>query len=291
MTKGFVETSQFSSLKKRALIYLKAGFAVHFCGPAGTGKTSLALHVAESIGRPYLLLHGNEEYKPSNLVGGYLGLRHKKVLDNYIHSVWKTEENVDSIWYDGRLAEACRYGYTLVYDEFTRSRPETNNVLLSVLQESILELSSYQKGESQLNVHPDFALILTSNPAEYAGVHELQDALRDRIITINIPDVETNSEIAIVSASTNLFPNEAEVIVKLVRHLRENGTEASSIRASIMIAKVYAAQRTQSLGNDELFKSVVKDILGQELCLLDQRKDVDDQIHSALVKLETLADS
>ena len=54
----FVLTPHIRALADRALSYLDVGYAVHFAGPAGTGKTTLALHVAAQIGRPVVLIHG-----------------------------------------------------------------------------------------------------------------------------------------------------------------------------------------------------------------------------------------
>ncbi|MBU4512830.1 AAA family ATPase, partial [Patescibacteria group bacterium] len=65
----FVETPYIKRLARRALSYLKVGIPVHFRGPTGTGKTTLALHVASKIGRPAVLLHGDDEYKTSDLIG------------------------------------------------------------------------------------------------------------------------------------------------------------------------------------------------------------------------------
>jgi MoxR-like ATPase len=50
--------------------------------------------------------------------------------------------------------------------------------LLSVLEEKILYLPYVAKGNNEQEVHPDFRVIFTSNPEEYAGVHKSQDALR-----------------------------------------------------------------------------------------------------------------
>jgi len=36
-------------ITNRALAYLHVGYPVHFAGPAGTGKTTLAFHVAAKI--------------------------------------------------------------------------------------------------------------------------------------------------------------------------------------------------------------------------------------------------
>ena len=125
-----------------------------------------------------MLLVGDDEFGSSDLVGSQAGFRHRRVVDNFIASVRKTEDDVTPRWVDNRLTIAAREGMTLVYDEFTRSRPEANNALLSVLEERVLVLPSRRgSGTDFLRVHPDFVAIFTSNPAEYAGVHQAQDAL------------------------------------------------------------------------------------------------------------------
>ena len=42
----FVLTAQLEELVERALGYLTAGYPINLAGPAGTGKTTLALHLA-----------------------------------------------------------------------------------------------------------------------------------------------------------------------------------------------------------------------------------------------------
>ena len=174
-------------------------------GPAGTGKTTLALHVASKRGRPVVLIHGDDEYASSDLVGKDSGYRKSKLVDNYIHSVVRTEESLNRIWEDQRLTTACIKGYTLIYDEFNRSRPEANNVLLSVLEGKILNLPNLRRsGEGNLHVHEEFRAILTSNPEEYAGVHKTQDALLDRLITMNLGHLDRETEVAIAMAKSGL---------------------------------------------------------------------------------------
>ena len=136
----FVETKAVKEIVSRALAYIKAGFPIHFRGPTGTGKTSLAMHIADKIGRPVVMIYGDEDLTSSDLVGGENGYSRKKYVDQYISRVYKLEENIQRVWVDNRLTVSCKLGLTLIYDEFTRSRPETNNVLLSILQEKMMTL-------------------------------------------------------------------------------------------------------------------------------------------------------
>jgi len=127
----FVNTPYIERITRRALRYLQSGFAVHLRGPSGTGKTTLAMHLASLLGRPIMLIYGDDRFDSSDLIGGRTGFTHRRVVDNFIHSVVKTEEDVQQRWVDARLTLACREGFTLIYDEFNRSRPEANNALLS----------------------------------------------------------------------------------------------------------------------------------------------------------------
>jgi len=193
---SFISSPYIEQLTERVMAYIEAGYAIHFSGSAGTGKTTLAFHIAAKLGRPISLIHGDDEFSSSDLVGRDSGYRKHKLIDNYIHSVLKTEEEMNSLWVDNRLTTACQNGYTLIYDEFNRSRPEANNALLSVLSEKILNLPKLRRtGEGYLSVHQGFRAIFTSNPDEYAGVHKTQDALMDRLVTINLEHYARETEI------------------------------------------------------------------------------------------------
>jgi len=263
---NFVETSFVQSIVDRALTYIAAGFPIHFRGASGTGKTTVALHVASKLGRPVVMLHGDEEFSTSDLVGGEYGYRMRKVIDNFIHSVLKTEEDMSRKWVDNRLTVACKYGFTLIYDEFTRSRPEANNVLLSVLQEKMLDLPGAKEREGYLRVHPDFTAIFTSNPEEYAGVYRSQDALRDRMVTLDLDHFDEETEIAITEAKSRLDRSDAEKIVRIVRGLRESEVceFAPTVRGCIMVGRALMVQNGSAGAGSEAFRQLCLDILSSE---------------------------
>lgn len=191
---ALLQDEETKQLLFRSLRYLKAGYPVHFTGPAGAGKTSLALALAKKRKNPIMLMHGNHELNNRDLIGDFTGYKHKKTVDNYVRTVYKKDENVTELWQDGRLLEAAKNGYTLIYDEFTRSKPTTNNIFLSILEEGIIPLYGSKQTEPFIRVHPQFSLIFTSNPMEYAGVYETQDALLDRLITIPLEHNSSDKE-------------------------------------------------------------------------------------------------
>lgn len=260
----FVSTAQVEELSRRALAYLDVGYSVHFAGPAGTGKTTLAFHVAAKLGRAVTLIHGDDEFASSDLVGRDSGYRKSKLVDNFIHSVLRTEEEMHPFWVDNRLTSACEHGDTLIYDEFTRSRPEANNALLSILSERILNLPRLRQwGKGYLEVHPDFRVIFTSNPEEYAGVHKTQDALMDRLITIKVDHYDRETEIQITMAKSGVPQSDAETIVDIIRGLRAVGVNnhRPTIRACIAIARVMNHLGAQARADDAAFRWICRDIL------------------------------
>jgi nitric oxide reductase NorQ protein len=267
--KGFVQTPQIKEVATRALNYLRAGFPIHFRGPTGAGKTTLALHVAHKLRRPMVLIHGDDQFTSTDLTGKSQGYSKKKVIDEFVRGVSKTEESMQSSWVDHRLTVAVREGHTLLYDEFNRSRPEANNILLSVLQEGILDFPvSGGKGETYLQVHPNFRVIFTSNPEEYAGVHKTQDALLDRMVTIDLEHYDQETEGKIAALKSRLPASDAEKIVSIVRALRDKTASGyvPTIRGCIMVAKSIKKYRGAQVSKDsEPFRKICHDVLISEI--------------------------
>jgi gas vesicle protein GvpN len=264
---SFIETPYIKELTNRAINYIKVGFPVHLSGPTGVGKTTLALHIAAKLGRPAVLICGDYDFGTSDLVGGLHGYHRKYIRDNFIRSVLKTEERMNQYWVDNRLTTACEYGFTLIYDEFTRSRPEANNVLLSVLEEGVLVLPAASGRQNYLKVHPDFSAVFTSNPEEYAGVQKSQDALRDRMVTIELGNFDEETEAAVTQAKTGLSFEDSQHIVTLMRKIREvkSNKVTPTVRACIVIGKISRLKNAVAIHTDHLFKQTCLDIIIPEI--------------------------
>jgi nitric oxide reductase NorQ protein len=261
-SEGFIETPSITKIIDRAMAYLEAGFPVHFTGPSGTGKSTLAMHLAYTLKQPMLLMFGDEELGTSDLIGDTVGYHRKKLIDNFIHSVLKTEEDISQRWVDNRLTTACRQGMTLVYDEFNRSRSSANNALLSVLEEGILTLPLAEgAASSYIKVHPGFRAIFTSNPHEYAGVHKAQDALLDRMVSIHLDYFDEETEQAIVASRSGCTQEDTRKIIAILRDLRQEigHHHTVSIRPAIIVAKVLTQLNLHADKHTSLFVDLCTD--------------------------------
>jgi len=77
---GFVETPYVEGIIRKAMRYVRIGYPINFSGPAGTGKTTLALHIAAELAQPVILIHGDEELGSLTWLGDSMGSGAKRSL-------------------------------------------------------------------------------------------------------------------------------------------------------------------------------------------------------------------
>ncbi len=284
--KNFVETKEVEELKNRIKMWLRLGYPVHIIGPTGCGKTTIALQVAKEMNKQVLWINGDEEMSTTDLIGGYSELETNSLRDKFIHNVLKVRDIYKAEWIDNPLTLACKYGYALVYNEFARSLPQANNILLSIFEEKILELPTKFGPERYIKVNPNFIAIFTSNSTEYAGVHKPQDALLDRMIGVYMDYYNFETEQKIVKANSKIPDAEAAKVVNVIRELRERLKEGErpGTRACILLA-----QGIEALGsfrkND--YRGICLDVLASKVNgksgLEERSKIIDKVLHEVLV--------
>lgn len=236
---NWVETGSVKVIKDKVKNWLSLKYPVHIIGPTGCGKTILALQAAKELGRPVVWINGDESITTTDLIGGYSQVEVSSIRDKYIHNVFKDKDVLKAEWIDNPLTLACKYGYTLIYNEFSRSKAVANNVLLSIFSEGILELPTKFGEERYVKVHPDFRAIFTSNSLEYAGVHRAQDALLDRMVGIYMDYYDKETEAKIIASQAEINEKNAFPIVDVLQAFREKSSEECCIgtRAGVMIAE------------------------------------------------------
>jgi gas vesicle protein GvpN len=280
----FIETEAVTQVQTRMERWLDVGRPVHVIGPTGCGKTSVAMNVARERDRPVVWINGDAELTTSDLVGEYAEKERISERDQYIHNVVKSKDIIRDRWVDNPLTLAVQEGATLVYNEFSRTKPVANNVLLSVFEEGVLELPGKRGKSRYVDVHPEFRTILTSNSVEYAGVHEPQDALLDRLIGIYMDFYDLDTEIEIVrahvdeSADTNV-----EDIVRVLRELRERLDITVGTRAAIMASE---GATTVDTPDKTVLTDICTDVLASKVAQRGDVHELREEIESAIEDME-----
>ena len=70
---SFIDTPFVHNLTERAFLLPPGRVSGSPRGPARTGKTTMAMHMAAQLNRPVVLIHGDDEFGSSDLIGGQLG--------------------------------------------------------------------------------------------------------------------------------------------------------------------------------------------------------------------------
>ncbi|MFC4438303.1 MULTISPECIES: gas vesicle protein GvpN [Natrialbaceae] len=272
----FVETDAVTSLRDRITGWLEADQPVHLIGPTGCGKTALALSAAAERGRPVVWINGDEAVGTAELVGTHAGGERYEEHDQFVSGVNKKTQIVRERWVDNPLSVAVKEGATLVYNEFSRSDPAAHNVLLSVLEEGVLERPGKRGSDRTIDVHPEFRLLVTSNDVEYAGVHEQQDALLDRFVGVHVDYYDEETERAIVAAHSDASDETVEEIVGATRRLRDELDVVVGTRVAITVAEglTVFAEDDGSEFDDELLADVFTDVLAPKIAGEDD--DIDE---------------
>jgi hypothetical protein len=142
------------------------------------------------------------------------------------------------------------------------------------------------RGKS-IPVHPDFRIIFTSNPAEYAGVHGAQDALLDRMVTILVKGFDQATEAAITHERSGLPLAEVERIIALVRAFRDAGlkTSSASVRPAILISRILRVRGGHVHAGDTVFVQTCRDVLLSQARRMGSSPAEDQQNEDTLLRL------
>ncbi len=195
-------------------------------GNVGVGKTTLARSIAEYYGSNdsnFYRVDCSEELLPHNLVGYYeppLVIAKGYTEDSYKH---------------GPLASAMFNGGCLFINEINRMPENTQNSLLTSLDEGILEIPKLKT----IKAHKDFFVVATQNPAAHVGVTVLGEALKDRFIWINLDYQNPEEEIQIIEQEAKVNSKKISILSQnIIQATRETISirRGSSIRGAIDLA-------------------------------------------------------
>jgi gas vesicle protein GvpN len=241
------------------------------------------MHAASKRDRPVVWINGDAEIETSDLVGEFSEQERVSVRDNYVHNVTKSTDIIRDRWVDNPLTVAVREGATLVYNEFSRTKPSANNALLSVFEEGILELPGQRGDDRGVEVHPEFRAILTSNDVEYAGVHEPQDALLDRLVGVYMDYYGFETEVEIVSTHAPNAPTElVRECVQLLRSIRDEFEWNLGTRGAIIAVEGLMTMSKSERQNTDTLTEVFVDVLSSKVSNRTELQEIRSRIRAEI---------
>ena len=141
---------------------------VELKGSAGSGKT-LAVHkLAEMEGKKLAVVTADGGLRKRDLIGQ------------------REISNATTFFDAGEFASSARNGDWALIDEANFADADALGFLNGMTDRAGTEGSTFSIGGKVIDVHPDFRCFITRNPG-YAGTKNMNEALKDRFWTIEVP--------------------------------------------------------------------------------------------------------
>ena len=193
-------------------------------GPTGCGKTRFIEHMAWRLGKPLITVSCHEDMTASDLVGRFL-------LDVE-----------GTVWHDGPLTQAIRYGAICYLDEIVEARQDTTVIIHSLTDDR--RMLPLEKKSEVVRAHPDFHLVISYNPGYQSVLKDLKESTKQRFGAIAFSYPEQALEAEIVSHESGVERGVASTLVKIAersRNLRGHGLdEGASTRMLIHAGQLIA---------------------------------------------------
>lgn len=193
-------------------------------GPTGCGKTRFVETMAWRLRKPLVTVACHEDMTASDLVGRYL-------LDGN-----------GTVWHDGPLTRAVRFGAICYLDEIVEARQDTT-VVIHPLADDRRVLPLEKTGEL-ITAHPDFQLVISYNPGYQSVLKDLKESTKQRFAAIQFGYPDADLEAEIVAHEAGVSHQEAVLLVAIgerSRNLKGHGLdEGASTRMLIHAGQLIA---------------------------------------------------
>lgn len=170
-------------------------------GPTGCGKTRFVEHMAYSLDLPLITVSCHEDLTAADLVGRYL---------------FKEDETV---WHDGPLTLAVRYGGICYLDEIVEARNDTTVVIHSLTDDR--RMLYIDKTGEVVRAHPQFMVVLSYNPGYQSIVKDLKQSTKQRFASLNFDHPELDTETQILASETGLDEKICARLAEMGEKIRE----------------------------------------------------------------------
>ena len=216
---------------------------VELMGPAGSGKTLAIHHLASAQGRNLAVVTADGGLRKRDLLG--------------------TRELIGgrTVFQASEFASAAKNGDWALIDEANMAEADALGFLNGMLDRPGTTGSTFAIAGKAIAVHPDFRCFLTRNPG-YQGTKLMNEALRDRFWSINVPPLLGEGLVAMLKAhgvKKAYIPDAVELIERLYEAWQGNriSYQISPRRA---LASARMADLTKTDFRDVLTRSILTKI-------------------------------
>lgn len=182
-------------------------------GPTGTGKTDVIIRICKALNIPCRIYDMGAMMDPlTDLLGSH-----------------RLENGTSKFDYAKFVQDVQEPGVILL-DELSRAPQMTNNILFPCLDDRRMlpvEIAD-SNGLRSVPVHPECTFIATANiGSEYSGTNELDAALENRFMTIQVDYLPKSIEAQILTIRTGCDEKSALKIVGVANVIRERYMDGS----------------------------------------------------------------
>ncbi len=191
-------------------------------GPTGSGKTRFIEHMSWKLKKPLITVSCHEDMTASDLVGRFL------------------LEGSETVWKDGPLTRAVRYGGICYLDEIVEARKDTTVVIHPLCDDR--RVLPIEKIGEVLEATPEFCMAISYNPGYQSILKDLKQSTRQRFVALEFDYPEAKVEQSIIESETGADSVLSMSLVKfaqMTRNLKGNGLdEGASTRLLVHAAKL-----------------------------------------------------
>jgi nitric oxide reductase NorQ protein len=170
-------------------------------GPTGCGKTRFVEYMAHTLDVPLITVSCHEDLTAADLVGRFLF------------------RNNETVWQDGPLTLATRYGGICYLDEIVEARKDTT-VIIHSLTDHRRTLYIDKTGEL-VHAHPDFMMVLSYNPGYQSIVKDLKQSTKQRFASLIFDHPPVDLEREIIHSETGLDQETSAQLAEMGARIRE----------------------------------------------------------------------
>lgn len=191
-------------------------------GPTGCGKTRFVEAMAYEQGLPLVTVSCHEDLTAADLVGRFL---------------FKQNETV---WQDGPLTLAVRYGGICYLDEIVEARKDTTVIIHSLTDDR--RMLYIDKTGEVIHAHESFMMLLSYNPGYQSIVKDLKQSTKQRFASMTFHHPSVDVEAAIICSESGIDETRGRLLAEMgvkIRQLKGFGLdEGVSSRLLVYVGRL-----------------------------------------------------